>query len=51
MLDSLRPVLEANPLPEKGEIELDIARTPRIELSYDPFASGEAQRYSRPEKF
>ena len=51
MRESLRPVIEANPLPDKGEIELDVSRTPRIELSYDPFANGEAQRYSRPEKF
>ena len=51
MCDALRPVVEAEPLPEKGEIQLDLSRTPKIELAYDPFASGEAQRYSRPEKF
>ena len=51
MHETLRPVLEANPLPEKGQIQLDLARTPKIELSYDPFANGEAQRYSRPAKF
>jgi len=48
MHDALRPVLEANPLPEKGAIELDVDQAPRIELIYDPFASGEAQRYASP---
>ena len=51
MREVLRPVIEADPLPEKGEIELELSRTPKIELVYDPFANGEAQRYSRPEKF
>ena len=51
MREALRPVVEADPLPEKGMIELDPSRTPRIELQYDPFANGEAARYSRPEKF
>ena len=51
MRESLRPVLEADPLPDKGEIELDLSRTPKIQLSYDPFENGEAIRYSRPEKF
>ena len=51
MRESLRPVVEADPLPEKGAIELDVTRVPKIELLYDPFANGEAQRYSRPEKF
>jgi hypothetical protein len=44
-------VVEADPLPEKGQIELDLGRTPKIKLRYDPFANGEAARYSRPEKF
>ena len=48
MKETLRPVLEADPLPQKGEIELDFARTPRIALSYDPFETGEAAKYSRP---
>src|SRR3954451_8332278 len=48
---ALRPVLEANPLPEKGAIELDLSRVPKIELVYDPFANGEAQRYAKPDKF
>ena len=48
MREALRPVLEADPLPAKGAIELDFARAPKIALRYDPFASGEAQRYSRP---
>lgn len=44
----LRPVLEANPLPERGQIELDVTLAPTIELTYDPFETGEAQQYSRP---
>ena len=51
MRETLRPVIEADPLPEKGQIELDLGRTPKIKLQYDPFANGEAERYSRPEKF
>jgi hypothetical protein len=51
MRDVLRPIVEADPLPEKGEIHLDLSRTPKIELTYDPFANGEAHRYSRPDKF
>ena len=51
MRTALGPVIEADPLPEKGEIELDLSRVPKIELTYDPFANGEAQRYSKPEKF
>ena len=51
MQDVLRPVLEANPLPQKGEIELDPTRVKKIELMYDPFANGEAEKYNRPEKF
>ena len=47
----LRPVVEAEPLPAKGTITLDFSTTPRIELLYDPFETGEAERYSRPEKF
>jgi hypothetical protein len=47
----LSPVTTANPLPEKGQITLDLASAPKIELEYDPFETGEAQRYSRPEKF
>jgi predicted metal-dependent hydrolase len=48
MREALRPVLDANPLPQKGEIELDATRVPRIELSYDPFETGEALKFSRP---
>ena len=51
MREALRPVIDAKPLPEKGAIELDLARTPKISLLYDPFENGEAQRYSKPEKF
>jgi hypothetical protein len=47
----LRPVVEADPLPEKGAIALDLSLTPKIELLYDPFENGEAERYARPEKF
>ena len=48
MRHALRPVLEADPLPAKGEIELDVARAPKIALRYDPFETGEAEKYSRP---
>lgn len=51
MRDALQPVIEADPLPEKGEIELDLTRVPTITLSYDPFENGEARRYSKPAKF
>jgi hypothetical protein len=51
MDDVLRPVTAADPIPERGEIQLDLSRTPRITLDYDPFETGEAQRYDRPEKF
>ena len=44
----LRPVIEANPLPEKGQIALDYTRVPMIALAYDPFETGEAQRYASP---
>jgi len=50
MHEVLRPVLEAKPLPERGQIELDASRAPKIELQYDPFATGEAQRYGKPAK-
>ena len=48
MREALRPVLEADPLPAKGEIELDDSRAPKIALKYDPFANGEAEQFSRP---
>ena len=48
MREALRPVLDADPLPAKGAIELDPSRVPTIALSYDPFTTGEAERYSRP---
>ena len=51
MEEVLRPVTTADPLPERGEIELDPARVPTISLEYDPFENGEAERYNRPEKF
>ena len=51
MHEVLRPVLEANPLPAAGGIELDVSRLKKLELVYDPFENGEADRYSRPEKF
>src|SRR5437868_14336845 len=49
MRHALRPVIDADPLPAKGEISLDLARVPRIELAYDPFETGEAQKYARPQ--
>jgi predicted metal-dependent hydrolase len=51
MHEVLRPVLEANPTPQRGEIQLDDSRVPKLELSYDPFTTGEAEKYSRPETF
>jgi len=45
------PVLEANPVPEKGRITLDLATVPRIELKYDPFETGEAERVGKMGKF
>jgi hypothetical protein len=50
MHDVLRPVLDANPPKQKGEIELEAARVRKIELLYDPFQNGEAERYSKPQK-
>ena len=47
MKQTLAPVLGANPLPGKGEIELDSSNVPTIRLMYDPFETGEAQKYSR----
>jgi hypothetical protein len=51
MREALRPVTDADPLPEKGTIDLDLSRVPRIELMYDPFETGEAARYAKPPKF
>jgi hypothetical protein len=48
MHEALRPVLDADPPPQKGEIGLDYSRVPKIELRYDPFESGEAMKYSSP---
>jgi predicted metal-dependent hydrolase len=47
MSQTLAPVLHANPLPQKGGIELDYSTVPTIQLTYDPFETGEAQRYAR----
>jgi hypothetical protein len=44
----LKPIITANPLPERGEIELDPSAPPKIELEYDPFETGEAQRLNKP---
>jgi predicted metal-dependent hydrolase len=51
MHEVLKPVVEADPLPEKGAIRLDESRAPKIELLYDPFQTGEALKYNRPDKF
>lgn len=51
MREVLLPVINASPVPQRGEIELDLSRAPTITLLYDPFAAGEAARYSKPEKF
>ncbi len=48
MRDVLRPVVEADPLPARGGVALDPSLAPIIELLYDPFKSGEAERYDCP---
>lgn len=48
MHEVLRPVVDAAELPEQGTIVLDPASVPKIELAYDPFETGEAQKFSRP---
>jgi predicted metal-dependent hydrolase len=50
MKQTLAPVLGAIPLPAKGDISLDAASVPTIQLMYDPFETGEAQRFARPQK-
>jgi hypothetical protein len=50
MRHTLAPVLDADPLLERGEIELDSSQTPKISLLYDPFETGEAQKFRRPTK-
>ena len=44
MARCLGPVIGAETLPAAGEIELDLATTPKIVLAYDPFENGEAER-------
>ena len=51
MRQTLAPVVDADPVPRRGEIELDLSTTPKIALLYDPFETGEAERYNRHEKF
>jgi hypothetical protein len=48
MRQTLQPVIEADPIPKRGEIVLDESKCPTIELAYDPFVTGEASRYNRP---
>ena len=48
---NLDPVITQNPLPGRGQINLDPASTPRITLRYDPFDAGEAEKFDHPEKF
>jgi hypothetical protein len=50
MRTALAPVIDANPIPPAGSIELDLSTTPTIHLNYDPFETGEALKYSKPEK-
>ncbi|CAN5599623.1 hypothetical protein BH09PLA1_BH09PLA1_31570 [soil metagenome] len=45
----LEPVLTADPVPERGQIELDATKAPTIALQYDPFETGEAQRFGKPQ--
>jgi len=51
MRTALAPVIDANPLPPQGSIELDPSAPPKIALDYDPFETGEALKYSKPGKF
>ena len=51
MREVLAPVIDASPLPDRGEVELDVSRAPRIALLYDPFETGEAARYNGPARF
>jgi hypothetical protein len=51
MQRALDPVLSATPVPEKGAIELDASLVPKVELIYDPFETGEAAKYAKPQKF
>jgi predicted metal-dependent hydrolase len=48
MKKALSPLLHVQPLPAKGEIELDLSTAPKIQLIYDPFETGEAQQFARP---
>jgi hypothetical protein len=51
MHEVLKPVVEADPLPERGGIALDPSLAPKIQLQYDPFETGEAQKYDKPGKY
>jgi predicted metal-dependent hydrolase len=51
MHETLRPVLELTPIPDRGVITLDHSTVPKIELLYDPFETGEAEKFDKPEKF
>ncbi len=46
MKQTLSPVLSADPLPQKGEIQLATDSVPTIRLMYDPFETGEAQKFA-----
>ena len=51
MRQALSPVIDSSVDLQKGQIELDETTVPVIRLMYDPFETGEAQRFSRPEIF
>lgn len=48
MRSALAPVIDAGAPLEKGQIRLDPATIPTIQLMYDPFETGEAQSFGRP---
>jgi uncharacterized protein len=48
---ALKPVTQASPLPKRGQIALDPSTVPVLRLLYDPFETGEATKYARPEEF
>lgn len=46
---ALAPVIALDPPPPRGSIRFDPQVAPMLRLLYDPFETGEAQRYNRPD--
>jgi hypothetical protein len=51
MREVLRPIVDAPQLPAPDSMRLEVASVPKIELKYDPFETGEAARFNKPEKW